>query len=338
LGRFVSADQGQEHDEQSQDPARQPDLGSQQPKDAQPAPAESSGPPAHWSAEDKSTFSKLPPEGQEFLLRRHRDMEADYTRKTQAASTAVEFTNALAPIFQDPVIAGSLAQTGASPYDAVREWGSFHRRAMDTNPQVRLGLLIDLAQRIGFDPARLFSGGSDASPSPPPGLSETDMADPAIRYFADTIRQNQNDLQALRGEIQRRDQAQAQAYEAQAVQAKRWDIDQFAAEKDARGNPLRPDFDVVLPQLLLLYRADPSLSLAEAYDAASELNPQTREAKRARLRAEVEAQRSTERAKAAQRGNLRGGTSPVVRPEASGGGGTRSLRDVIESSADEVGL
>ena len=53
---------------------------------ADPAPQGSSNqPPQHWSAQDRELFSKLPPDGQEFLVRRHTEMERDYQGRVQAA-------------------------------------------------------------------------------------------------------------------------------------------------------------------------------------------------------------------------------------------------------------
>lgn len=65
-----------EEPEGEADPGNEPD---EVPEDE---PGEAIEPPEHWSEGDRETFSSLPKEGQEFLLRRHREMEADYTRKT----------------------------------------------------------------------------------------------------------------------------------------------------------------------------------------------------------------------------------------------------------------
>ena len=40
-------------------------------------------PPQHWSEEHKATFREQSPEARQFLLDRHRQMEGDYTQKTQ---------------------------------------------------------------------------------------------------------------------------------------------------------------------------------------------------------------------------------------------------------------
>src|SRR5690349_15192904 len=43
--------------------------------------------PANWKAADKETFKALPAEAQDFLLRRHKEMEAGLTKKTQEIAT-----------------------------------------------------------------------------------------------------------------------------------------------------------------------------------------------------------------------------------------------------------
>ena len=83
--------------------------------------------PEHWSAEDKATFAKLPQEGQAFLLKRHGEMEAEFTRKSQASAGAVQFTQSLAPVFTDRRIQASLQQMGLNPTQADPGMGRLAR-------------------------------------------------------------------------------------------------------------------------------------------------------------------------------------------------------------------
>jgi hypothetical protein len=334
MGRFAPADQVAKPGEQSNDPA--PIKDPKAPSDAKPAdPAQGSNqPPQHWSEQDRQTFAKLDPAGQEFLLRRHTEMERDYQTKAQAAATAVQFTQSLAPIFQDPVIAGSLQQAGVSPYDAIGQWASFHRRAMDPNPQARLALLKELGQRMGLDPA---ATGQMSQPGPAGvALSEEDLKDPAIRYFADHISKTLGDVQALRGELNQMRQQDASRQSAEALKVNRWSIDQFADEKDAQGNLKHPHFDAVLPHMIELFRANPERPLQEAYDMAIWAVPSIRANLIAAERNSVQQQQANQRARQAVRSNVRGVTSPVTKP--AGEGQPTGLRAKLEAAADEVGL
>lgn len=263
-------------------------------------------------------------------MRRHTEMERDYQGKAQAAATAVQFTQSLAPIFQDPVIAGSLQQARVSPYDAIGQWASFHRRAMDPNPQVRTALLQELGQRMGLDPAALRQ-------SQPGGvaLSEEDLKDPAIRYFADHLSKQFSDVQALRGELHQMRQQEQQKVQAEVLKVTRGSVDSFADEKDERGNLKHPHFDAVLPHLIELYRANPERSMQEAYDMAIWAVPSIRASLIAAERTSVQQQQSNDRARQAVRSNVRGVTSPVAKPAGEKGKG---LRAALEAAADEVGL
>jgi hypothetical protein len=108
LGRF--APKGEEPGEAAPPEEPSPEqISAPQPETAtQPHPGEAAAAPANWSAEDRATFAKLPQEGQAFLLRRHSEMESDYQRRVQATGVAAQFTEAVAPIFSDPTIQGSL--------------------------------------------------------------------------------------------------------------------------------------------------------------------------------------------------------------------------------------
>jgi hypothetical protein len=296
------------------------------------AQARSNQPPDHWSAEDRAVFERLPPEAQSMLQRRYSEMEADYTRKSQANASAVQAVNALAPIFSDPDIQRSLSEWQMHPIAAIQQWAGFHKRAVSPHIQDRAGLLIDLATQMGFDPARLFATNRPPEPQLPPEVAK----DPAVRYLADQYGKTAGDLQALRNEVQGIRAAEAQKYEQESLKVTRWSIDTFADEKGPDGKPLRPDFDDQLPFILELYKANPERDLAEAYDLARRMNPKTWEQLVASERSRLQSQQSVDRAKAANRGNVRGLTAPVSKPNAKTGNG--SLRDLLEASADEVGF
>jgi len=332
LGRFAPADQVAKPGEQSTDPAPQVDDASSDAKPVDPAPPGSSNqPPQHWPEEARKLFAEATPKIQQFMLERHTAMERDYQAKTQAAATAVQFTQSLAPIFQHPAIAGALQQSGLSPHDAIGQWASFQLRAVDPNPQVRMALWQELGQRMGLNPAaqgQMSQPGSAA-------LSEDDLKDPAIRYFADHIGKTFQDVQALRGELYQMRQQEAEKANAEVLKVTRWSIDSFADEKDAQGQPKHPHFDAVLPYMIDLYRANPERDLQEAYEQAIWAVPSTREKLLAEKTRSVEQRQGNERARQAVRSNVRGITSPVSKPA---DGKPTGLRATLEAAAEEVGL
>ena len=196
-GRWVPKSEGTRPGEAIEplDPAPRHKIEAQTPP-ADPAAqqARSNQVPEHWSAEDKATFAKLPAEGQSFLLKRHGEMEAEFTRKSQASAGAVQFTQALAPVFNDPQIAASLKQAGVSPVQAIQEWATWHRQGTSERQEDKFHLLVNLTQRMGLDPARIFAAlANKPPPANPMGLSDADLKDPAIKFFADHLGSTKNE-------------------------------------------------------------------------------------------------------------------------------------------------
>lgn len=317
------------------DPAlkTEPSSTTQQPQ--QPAaPASSTEAPANWSVEDRAMFSKLPQEAQGFLLKRHKDMEADYTQKTQANAAAITFAGEIAQIFVDPQMQAVMVSVDGqqiSPQWAVSQWAAMHRRAMDPNPQVRAELLRDMAQRLKVDPAAVFG-----KATAPGELSEQDLNDPAIRYFADKLGGTLSDVQALRAELQAIRNQDQERQTTEAVKHSRQAIDAFADEKDAAGNLLRPHFDAVLPEIMNLFRADPNITIAQAYENATWMNPTVRQTLLAAQQNSATQQQANARAQQAARSNIRGKTSPVTKPDS--GEQPKGLRATIAAAAEEVGF
>jgi len=324
------------------DPApRKPVQNVQKPETADPAaaspPARSNQVPEHWSAEDKATFAKLPKEGQQFLLKRHGDMEAEFTRKSQASAGAVQFTQALAPVFNDPHIAATLKQAGVHPVQAIQEWAGWHKMGSSERQEDKFKLLVHLTQRMGLDPARIFSALSNAPQPNPMGLSDEDLKDPAVKYIAEHLGRTTSEIQALKGELQQRQQQEQNARAEWGVRNARSGIDGFADEKSKDGRPLRPHFDAVLPIIIDMFKANPQRNLAETYDAACWAHPEVRKQLLAAEQFRSQSQNDVARARLAQRGKTRGLTTPVARPNGADGPSKGGIRDAIERSADEVG-
>ena len=333
-GRFAAPKPGEAAPPEDGTQPREED--DQRPKEPHPAPppgGPSSEAPANWNAADRDIFAKQTPEAREFLLRRHSEMESDYQRRVQQVRGAADFVGALSPVFTDPVIAGSLQQSNVSPLQAIHEWAGFHRRAMSPNVQDRVHLLFELAARMQVDPA-VFEPRRPGGPASQ--LSEEDLKDPVIRYVADNVGRTSTEVQNLRSELQRMQQADAERQNQEAIRVSRWSIDTFADEKGQDGKPLRPDFDQVLDTIIELFKANPNRDLKEAYETARWMVPTTRQALISAERAAVERKASDQRAAQAARSNVRGMTSPVAKP--SDDGKPKGLRAAIESAAEEIGL
>lgn len=346
-GRWVSksgAQPGEAIEPLDPAPKPKPVSETQAPKPPDPAAAppsagaKQSGPPEHWSAEDKATFAKLPAEGQAFLLKRHGDMEAEFTRKSQASAGAVQFTQALAPVFNDPQIARSLQAAGVNPVQAIHEWANWHRLGTSERQEDKFHLLVNLTQRMGLDPARIFAALQNQPPQGVAGLDPEALKDPAVKFFADHLGKTQSELDALRDQLARREQAELAARNEWSLRNARANVDGFADEKGKDGQPLRPYFDAVLPILTDMFKANPNRNMAEAYDTACWAHPEVRKHLLAAEHYRQQSQQDLAKARVAVRGNTRGVTAPVARPNGADGASKGGIRDAIERSADEVGF
>jgi hypothetical protein len=337
FGRFAPrSDTGEQTDEVPAPTESAPPTPAQP---TQPPPGSSSEPPQHWSNEDRAMFARLPREGRDFLLRRHGDMERDYQSKAQASASAVNFTTALAPIFDDPVIAKSLNDVGANPYHAISEWAAFHKRALSNDPRERFGLLRDLAVQMNFDPAAVFAGHPSAAQQVqlPAGIPPEVANSPAFRYITDQLNNALSSVTTLESKLTDYQSTGERQRQQEVFERTRADIYSYADEVDQQGRRLRPDFDTVIPQILDLVRANPATSIHDAYETARWMNPTTRSALIAAGHNAQSSAANVRRAQAAVRGNVRGSTTlPVAKPKPETG--KRSLRDVIDESAEEVGF
>lgn len=331
-GRFVPKEQAQKTGEAEEEPPS-PDEYDEAQDRPDPAPQGTSNqPPEHWSAEDKANFARLPQESRDFFMRRYSEMEADYTRKSQANAAAVQAIQSLAPIFQDPDIYKSVIDANLTPMQAIYDWARLHKSAISSDPRTRAGVLYEIAERMGFDPAKVF-----ATSRPPVQISPELEKEPAVRYFADLQSKTNSDLQALRAELQSFKAQESSRLEQEAFRVTRSSIDAFADEVGQDGRPLRPYFDHVINRIIVALKADPSRDLNTVYDEACWAEPEIRKLLIQAERQRVQQQQSNDRARMAVRGNVRGLTSPVAKaaPDRKSNG---SLRDMLEASADEVGF
>ncbi len=212
--------------------------------------------PQHWSEQDRATFAQLPRSGQDFILRRHKEMEADYTRKTTEIS---DVRKALEPYREQLALAGITEGQAVSRLLAAQ-------RTLEQDPETGFRWLADSFIR-GPDQAKKII----ATIAAKHGISiddittEDDDLDPEVR----TLRA---ELAELRQSIQQREQASQQTQAQSAAQQ----IAQFAAETAENGDLLRPHFDTVKPAMAALLSAGKANSLEDAYDMAVWAEPSIR--------------------------------------------------------------
>lgn len=258
-------------------------------------------PPARWSAEDKEAFGALPREAQEIVLKRERDRDAEFTRKSQ------EFAEKDRRWERVEAVLGPRRQ-------------AFAMEGMSDDQA--LGQLFALSDFASRDPAGFVKWFA--------GQRQIDLAslhqqadgntDPAYQALYQQI-------QALTTHVSNQDQARRQQAQAE-VQAQ---IDAFKAD------PSHPHFEAVQEHMGALMGSGKATSLQDAYDQAVWANPDTRavlmqaQEKAQREKAEKERRERAEKAKKAAAVNVKSKPADTKAPAA------KDWKQTVDEVAGELG-
>jgi len=244
-------------------------------------------PPADWSDADKTTFKELDVKGQELLLKRYKDFQGDYTRKTTELADARKFHDELSPILKE--FEPQFKYHGINATQAVS--ALLNAQAMlDRDPTTAIKSLIDMykVDVKSFQP------------------SDEKFVDPEVA----TLKKELNDL---KGQLNQTTQSTRASQLSQVQKA----VEDFKTEKDATGNTKYPYFDKVQDAMARLIQAKEASDLPSAYDKAIRLNDELfgktikdREAAALKAR-EEEVRKQTEEAKKKQEGNIKGRNTPT---------------------------
>ena len=222
--------------------------------------------PKNWSEDVRSKFKDLPRDAQEYMLKRDKEMTADYTRKTQEVAQQRKSFESL-----DKVIAPMRQQIAAS---GVGEAEYISRllnadMALRNNPKMALK---QLAQGYGID---LLS------------IEETvdwNDSDPQITQL-----QQQN--QAILAELNQFKKQNLQSARQQTENQ----ISAFAESKDEKGNLKYPHFEQVRVKMGNLIDAGEAKGLEDAYAKSirldDDLYKQSLDSQRKSAKAEEDARR-----------------------------------------------
>ena len=329
-GKFAKADEAPEAEavEAKPEPAKA-ETAEEQPETA-PTGKEA---PANWSADDKAMFGNVPAEAQEFLLRRHQAMEADYTRKTQAIA---EFQRDFEPVSQMFAPHKQIMRDkGFTPATLIQSWYNVEKALVDGKG---LDIIDGLIKGYNIDPKALAARlGIAANPPQPDGQTPAAQLPPELLTRLTRTEQFIADQQRA---AQQREQEAHLAKQNQVM----GEIEQFATAKDKSGQPLHPHFDEVQDQMAILATAAKQMNgtvppLAELYDQAVWANPSVRAKQIAAERAASEAQHKAaekqrqEEARAKAEKSARAGSSVTGSP---GTGQTAQAKRTVGSIRDEL--
>jgi len=206
-------------------------------------------PPARWRPDKKAAFATWPRDVQEAVVARNSELEADYTRKTQAAAelrrTAEPYLQAIKPY---EAYLNELAPIiGQAPDRMIASLLGIEYQLRTGDAQKKAQALRDIAASYGIDLAALSRGELPAAPDP----------------HYQQLRQSFGTLEQRLAQTEQMIEAERQRQTAQEIEA-------FATATDAAGRPRHPHFPRVRGVMAFLMRDEPALTLDEAYQRAIE--------------------------------------------------------------------
>ena len=276
---------------------------------AEDEPLEAIAPPQHWPNDFKEQFEKMDATGQHLFMKRYKDLEGDYTKKTQSLAKYRKRQEAFDEIMKPHM--DDFSRAGMDEVGAVRQLLAAHDYLRKDPKQA----IQWLAKNYGVDMSEV---GIDST-------EEDDYADPQVKALQQQVAQ-------LQGFLNQQQQTQMQSVQ-QNTQSM---IDQFAGEKDANGNPKHPHFSEVRDRMGVLIQGNQAPDLATAYDMAVYADPKLRQSLMDNY-AETKTQKKVKteavaKAKKAQRSTVRGNAAPAEKALPTG----MSVRDTIMKSIQQL--
>ncbi|OJW29857.1 MAG: hypothetical protein BGO51_06150 [Rhodospirillales bacterium 69-11] len=290
--------------------------------------------PQHWSAEDKAMFAKQSPEAQQWLLARHKAMEGDNTRNSQALA---EMKRRFEPI--DQIFAPHrerLTQTGQSESDVVRNLLAA-QLFLEQKPEEGL---IWLAQNLNVD-LRKVAGklGGTANPDADDDPFGTLHPKVAEAFKMLTSKVEHFETQAQRAEREAAEQAQHQLHQS---------ITEFREAKNASGELLYPhiaDQEVTATMAALIKSGNVNIeqcgglipALKTAYEKAIYAVPGTRDALLKAEKAASEKKAADERARQVDKARKAGVSVSGASTSAASPVSRGSVGATLRETAREMG-
>lgn len=290
-----------------------------------------------WNEEMKE-FHALPKGIQDKIITRERERNADYTRKQQGMQGAVNFAEAIAPVFSDPALQQELRLTNRTPQTAIAEWASFHKELSAPQYETRVGAIQRIMAAAQIDPAHLIPNSQQQGNIP--ALPEEELADPAINNLHRTNQALQKQLNEItfavkQNQIEQQTQQQLaqQAQRETAVKRAGDEIQTLMSEKGSDGKLIRPHMKKLLPVMNQLYR--PGVSLNELYEEACYKDPSIRKTLIASETAKTDSVQRGKRAEVAKKANIKT-VSKQATPAKEMNGNAPTIREAMNAALDDL--
>lgn len=253
--------------------------------------------PKHWNEADKALFAKAPREVQQRWIGRETEQQKGLDAKFQEIAgfrrEREQLDELMAPLARD------LELQGVNRMQFIQSLVGAHKFFLEKPREAALWVL----NQYGVDPKSLL---------------EESPADPRLAQ----VDQRFQKLETTFNGLVEQQQAAAHAERLSRVQ-------NFAAAKDEKGNPLHPFFDEASGEILALMKASPGMDLETAYKKAVRMNDgvwekmQAEKTLAASQAAEAERKAKIDKARRASVGGKAPGTNGTTKPN--------SLRDELEA-------
>lgn len=232
-----------------------------------------------WKPADQTMFKALAPEAQQFVMRRYKEMTADYTKKLQDVSRLKTEYDPVDKIFEPH--RDVMRQKGFTPASLIESWSNVEKKLASGEHGALevIGGLINgyniprekVAALVGVRQQAQPQVGQDGKPVQAPPV----QLPPELLQQINELRQSVTGLTAAQ-------RAQQEAARTAAGERAMNEIDQFKSAVDDKGTLLRPHFEELEQDMLSLVQGRIANKqtvppLQELYETAVWANPSTRE-------------------------------------------------------------
>jgi len=236
-----ATDEDEETPEEEASTSEEPEEAAEETEESEDTPVSA---PENWNEDDRKMFDSLPNEAKDRLLKREKEMTADYTRKTQDLAEQRKELEALNKVLEPA--RQNIAATGIGEAEYISRLLNADA-ALRQNPKVALQ---QLAQGYGVNLESLNTE-SESWNDPDPQIAQ--LQKQVLDVKGELNQFKQHNVQSARNETENH-------------------IKTFSEEKDAEGKLMHPHFEKLRVKMGNLIDAGEAKNLEEAYTKSIRLD------------------------------------------------------------------
>lgn len=202
--------------------------------------------PKHWAKADRELFAKQPKEAQDFLMRRHKEMEGDYTRRVQGLGALKDTYEPIDRMFEP--WKEQLKKNNMTVGTLIAGWAGVEERLMKGEG---VPLLADVAKAYKIDPIQLATqvlatgGVIDPAKTVEEIMRGVKAGTAAVITPADRTAEQER-LDRIEADLHA---DRTEKYNNEIVRINK-SVDDFRAAKAPNGDLLHPYFDEVMDTIV----------------------------------------------------------------------------------------